>query len=345
MKLKDARTIAPHELLERRKQAVLLHQQGMTRIQIAKITGVHRNTAGQWIAKWKQGGSRKLAVKPSGRPKATGRRLSREQERLIRRQITDKRPEQLKLDFALWTRQAVGDLIRQQTGVAMPIRTAGEYLKRWGFTPQKPLRRAFERNPKKVREWLEETYPRIARKARREKAEIHWGDETGLRSDDVNGRGYAPAGQTPVRKMKGTPEKINMISTVTNRGKARFMFYRGSLNATVFLEFLGRLVRDAKGRKVFLILDNLRVHHAKKVKEWAAARTDRIALFYLPSYSPELNPDEFLNGDLKGEIGRRADSPRKGILARRALCTMRRIQKQPRRVQKYFEAETTQYAR
>lgn len=116
-----------------------------------------------------------------------------------------------------------------------------------------------------MRRWLAGEYPAIVEKALREGGEIHWGDETGLRSDDVNGRGYSPVGRTPVRRAKGTPEKINMISSVTNRGKARFMFYRGSLNVSVFLLFLKPLVRDGRGRKVYLIVDNLRVHHAVKV--------------------------------------------------------------------------------
>jgi len=345
MELKDARTISPDELLERRKQAVMLHKKGMKRVEIAEVVGVHRNTVGQWIAKWKEGGSRRLKAKSSGRPAGTGRHLNKQQERMIQTMIVDRHPEQLKLNFALWTRDAVRLLIRQEFALAMPIRTVGEYLKRWGFTPQKPVRRSYEHCEAAVRRWLDEQYPVIAEKARREKAEIHWGDETGLRSDDVNGRGYSPVGRTPVRRAKGTPEKINMISSITNRGKVRFMFYRGSLNVRVFLDFLKRLIRDAGERKVYLIVDNLRVHHAHKVKQWVNAHKERIALFHLPSYSPDLNPDEFLNNDLKNGVSRRADTRQKGRLAQSALSQMRSIQKQPARVAKYFEAESIRYAR
>lgn len=344
MELRDARTIPPRELMERRKQAVMLHQKGMPNTEIASVVGVHRNTVGQWIDKWASGGLRSLSVKASGRPKGTGRRLTPEQEKALRRMLVDKNPEQYKMDFALWTRAAVRDLIQRQTGIPMPIRTVGEYLKRWGYTPQKPVRRAYERCDKSVRRWLDEEYPAIAEKARRERAEIHWGDETGLRSDDVNGRGYAPRGKTPTRRMKGTPEKINMISTVTNKGKVRFMFYRESLNVRVLKRFLERLLRDTGGRKVYLILDNLRVHRAAAVRSWAEERADRIEIFYLPSYSPDLNPDEYLNNDLKGEVNRRADSRHKGKLAKTALSAMRRIQKKPSRVRKYFDAEPIRYA-
>lgn len=345
MELKDARTISPEELLERRKQAVILHRQGMKLAPIARVVGVHRNTVGEWIAKWKEGGSKALKAKSSGRPAGSGRRLTPEREKAIRGMIVDRNPEQIKLDFALWTRDAVRLLIRQEYGLDMPIRTVGEYLKRWGFTPQKPVRRAYERCEASVRRWLDEEYPVIVEKARRERAEIHWGDETGLRSDDVNGRGYSPMGQTPVRRAKGTPEKINMISSITNRGKVRFMFYRGSLNVSVFLLFLKRLIRDARGRRVYLIVDNLRVHHARKVQQWVATHSEAVALHYLPSYSPDLNPDEYLNNDLKNGVSRRADNREKGRLAKSALSQMRSIQKQPARVQKYFEAESIRYAR
>jgi transposase len=345
MKLRDARTLSPDELLERRKQAVALHGKGMTRTEIAEVVGVHRNTVGQWIAKWTQGGSHGLKAKSSGRPAGSGRHLTPEQEKRIQRLIVDRHPEQLKLNFALWTREAVRLLIGQEFGLSMPIRTVGEYLKRWGFTPQKPVRRSYERCEAAVRRWLDEEYPVIAEKARQEGAEIHWGDETGLRSDDVNGRGYSPAGKTPVRRSKGTPEKINMISSITNRGKVRFMFYGGSLNVRVFLDFLRRLIRDAGKHKVYLIVDNLRVHHARKVKAWVKEREESIALFHLPSYSPDLNPDEYLNNDLKNGVSRRADTRQKGRLAQSALSQMRSIQKQPSRVAKYFEAEPIRYAR
>lgn len=345
MELKDARALSPEQLLERRKQAIALHRQGMKQAPIARIVGVHRNTVGQWIAKWKQGGSGGLQAQSAGRPAGAGRHLTEAQETHIQKLIVDRQPEQLKLDFALWTRDAVRLLIRQEFALDMPIRTVGEYLKRWGFTPQKPVRRAYERCEASVRRWLDEQYPAIAQKARQQGAEIHWGDETGLRSDDVNGRGFAPAGQTPVRRAKGTPEKINMISTVTNRGKVRFMFYRSSLNVAVFLGFLKRLVREARGRKIFLIVDNLRVHHAKKVKQWAARHREAIELFYLPSYSPDLNPDEYLNNDLKRGVSRRADGRRKGRLTQCALSQMRSLQKQPTRVKNYFRASPVCYAR
>lgn len=345
MKIRDARTISHNELEERRMQAIMLHKKGMKKGEIAKLVGVHRNTLGQWIAKWEVGGLRNLKVRKSGRPKGSGRSLNKARELGIQRMIVDKDPAQLKMDFALWSRQAVRNLIRRETGMDMPIRTVGEYLNRWGYTPQRPVRRAYERCHASVRRWVDDVYPGIAEKARQEGAEIHWGDETGLSGHGTEGRGFAPKGRTPVLRTKGKPERINMISTVTNQGKVRFMFYKTTLNAAVFLLFLGRLLKDARGRKLFIIVDNLRVHHARVVRDWVEARSDFIEIFYLPSYCPDLNPDEFLNGDLKGEIGRRPDGRSKGRLAANAMSAMQRIQKSPGRVRKYFDAMGIQYAR
>ena len=343
MELKNARTLGPSELYERRKQAVALYRKGMSRTEIAPLVGAHRNTVGQWIRDWQAGGMKALKPDQPGRPVGSGRRLTGEQEKAIRGRITDRCPDQLKLPFALWTREAVRQLVAQQFGVDLPIRTMGWYLKRWGFTPQKPVRRSYERSEPAVRKWLTETYPAIKQKARREGAEIHWGDETGLRSDDVNGRGYAPKGQTPIRRAKARPEKTNMISTVTNQGKVRFMFYRERMNAKMLIRFLRRLIRSAD-RKVFLILDNLRVHHAKVVKQWVAEHRAEIELYYLPSYSPDLNPDEYLNCDLKAEVSKYPDSRRKGQWQSSSLRAMQSIQKQPHRVRKYFQAKDILYA-
>lgn len=343
MKIKNARALGPEGLHERRRQAIVLFGKGMSRIEISPLVGAHRNTVGRWIRDWQAGGAKALKPAKPGRPKGSGRRLSSEQESQTSRAIVDRCPDQLKLPFALWTRAAVRDYIAQAHGVELPIRTVGWYLQRWGFTPQKPIRRAYERNEAAVRRWMEEQYPTIKARARQEGAEIHWGDETGLRSDDVNGRGYAPKGRTPVRRMKGTAEKVNMISTVTNQGKVRFMFYRGTMNASTLTGFFGRLLRTVDG-KVFVILDNLKVHHARPVKTWLAKNTERIELFHLPSYSPDLNPDEYLNCDLKGLVGSKPDSRNKGQLERNALRAMRSIQKQPHRVRKYFKHKSITYA-
>lgn len=276
-------------------------------------------------------------------PKARARSLDETQQADIRRYLVDKTPDQLKLDFALWTRAAVGLLIKERCGIDMPIRTVSKYLAEWGFTPQKPVKRAYQRCEKQVKTWMEVEHPKIAAQAKPEGAEIQWVDETDLSTADQIGRGYAPRGKTPVRKHPGRAERSNMISTVTNQGKVQFMFYEGTMNAKRLIEFLKRLIKERE-RKTHLILDNLRVHHAKVLKAWLCERRDQIEIHYLPSYSPDLNPDEFLNCDLKEEIGKRPEGKTKGNLKKRATSHMRRPQQSPKRVAKYFEAESIRYA-
>jgi len=343
MDKKDARYLPLAVLNERRRRAVKLRELGMTLREVAAqaelsvptVMAAHRAyLAGGWAA---------VDVKPRGRKQGDGRQLTAAQEAEIRRLICDKTPDQFKLGFALWNRQAVLQLVHDRLGIELPIRTVGEYLKRWGFTPQKPIEKAYEQRPAEVKKWLDEEYPQIAARAKAEQAEIHWGDETGLRSDDVRGRGYAQKGHTPVVRVNNKREGLSIISTVTNRGKVRWKIFEGEMHADLLIDFFKRLIKDAD-RKVFLILDNLKVHHARKVKAWLADHEDEIEVFYLPSYSPELNPDECLNADLKDGVTRRAPARSKGQLKKAAISHLRKLQKSPQRVRKYFEHKPVRYA-
>ena len=280
-----------------------MHGQGKSRSEVADALGINIGTVDRWRREKKQRGKSALQPRKRGRQVGAYRDLTPEQEVEIQKQIAGKTPDQLKLAFALWTRKAVCELILKDYGIKMPVRTCGEYLNRWGYTPQKPARRAYEQNPKAVKEWMEVKYPVITQRAKAEGAEIHWGDETGVRSDCQHGRSYAPKGKTPVIRLRGQRFSTNMISSVTNQGKVRWMIYRDTLNSAVLIRFLDRLAKDSS-RKVFLIVDNLRVHHSGSVKEWLAMNAHRIELHFLPSYGPERNPDEYLNGDLKGASGR-----------------------------------------
>jgi len=224
--------------------------------------------------------------------------LSSTQEIEIQQMITDTMPDQLKLDFALWTTKAIKELIEREFSIVIGRRALCNYLKSWGFTPQKPKKRAYEQCSKKVQNWLDQQYPAIKERAKKEKATIHWGDETGVRNSHQHGRSYAPKGKTPVKSHLSKRFSINMISTVTNQGLVQFMIYKENMNADVLIQFLEQLIKSQEN-KVFLILDNLRVHHSKIVKKWVKEHHEEIELFYLPSYSPERNPDEYLNCDLK----------------------------------------------
>lgn len=339
----DARTLKPEVQEQVRKQAIHLRQKGHRIEQIAAILDVNPRTVYRWWQLYRCGGVKSIRVLKRGRPTGACRRLTVEQEKQVQRLIRDKQPDQMKLPFALWSRIAVQQLIQQLWAMRMPIRTVGEYLKRWGFTPQKPLRRAYEQNPKRVKQWLEQQYPGIAIRAKQEDAEIQWADETGLCNGSYYGRSYAPCGKTPAIRLPAKPQRINLISTVTNQGKVRFMVYRDTMKAQTLIRFMRRLIKDV-GRKVFLIVDNLRVHHSKLVREWLEDHRAQIEVFYLPSYSPELNPDEYLNCDLKVGVHTGVPATSKSELARKAIGHLRMLQKRPARVAKYFKHPKIAYA-
>lgn len=347
MDKEDARYQTLEQLHERRKQVVRLHRKGHGVMHIVELTGLSYPAVRRTLDQFEAGGLAAIAPAARGRRSGMGRRLSAEQEAAIRRTICDKRPEQLKMDFALWTRAAVMQLIERECGVKLSVRAVGNYLARWGFTPQKPIKRAYEQRPEAVQQWLDEQYPAIEARAKAERGEIHWGDETALVNTDVRGRSYAPRGQTPVAMaVGGTREKLSMISTVTNQGRASWMIVDGAFNHERLIEFLQALVRDGRkaGKKVFLILDNLGVHHCKPVKAWLAENTRHIEVFYLPSYSPELNPNEMANADLKQAVTKGAPARTKLHLVKATAGHLRSVQRQPERIKSYFEHEPVRYA-
>jgi transposase len=344
MDKEDGRKLSRQAQHERRKQAVRLHRRGMAIKDIAATLEMAQGTVRSAVKVAQRHGIQALAPKPTGRAPGEQRRLSVEQELHIQRLICEKRPEQLKPTFALWTRAAAVLLVQQEFGIELPIRTMGEYLKRWGFTPQKPIKRAYEQRPEAVKAWLDEQYPAIAERAKAEDGEIHWGDETSVANTDARGRGYQPKGQTPVAyAVGGHRHKLSMISTVTNQGKARWMIVDDAFNSDKLIEFLGALLKDAD-KKIFLILDNLRVHHSKPVKAWLAEHKDRIEVFYLPSYSPELNPDERLNAELKYALGSRVQTRTKDKLKQATKAHMDMLEQNPERVRSYFNDPKVKYA-
>jgi transposase len=293
----DTRKLEPAAREQLRKTALRMYRRGQSHRSIAEALGVRRSTITIWIGKARSGHGTQEAKR--GRSLGEFRVLTVAQENRIRKDIVDKTPDQMKLSYALWNAKAVKAYIQQCFLLALPIRSVRRYLQRWGFTPQRPLKRAFEQKPEAVKQWLETDYPAIAARAKREGAEIYWGDETAVASVEHYPRGYAPKGKTPVLVLSQSKrERINLISAVTNRGSMRFMLYRETMTSVVLIRFMQRLVKDAK-RKVFLVLDNLRVHHSKAVLAWLEAHREQLEVFFLPSYSPELNPDEFMNGDLK----------------------------------------------
>lgn len=308
---------------------------------IAKIFGVCRQSLHRWMRAYHEDGEAALLARKKGKPK---RKLLPWQCAQIVKAISDKCPEQLKLPgFWLWTRDAVGLLIQTRFGITLSVSTVGRYLRRWGLTPQKPARRAYQRDARACQCWMEEEYPSIRVQANREKATILWGDECGFRSDHQTGTSYSKKGKTPVIPATGDRFRCNMVSAIDNSGHLYFKMFDGSFTVRVFIDFLHRLVSQSR-RKVFLIVDNLSVHKSAKVTDWVKKNSTRIRLFFLPKYSPDLNPDEYLNNDVKSNAVGRRRAKNQDEMKANISAYLRSTQKQPQVVKRFFQAEHVRYA-
>lgn len=338
----DARRLPPSAQEDLRRRVVqAVRNQGMSQVEAVKVFGVSRGSIHNWLRAVEQGGSRALKARKRG-PKPHSL-LAGHQAATVVRIIEDRCPDQLRLPFALWTREAVQQLIARRYGISVSVWTVGRYLAKWGFTPQKPLRRAYEQDSAAVRQWLEVEYPSIWRQAKAEKAGIYWGDEMGMRSDHQVGTSYGRKGKTPAIPGTGKRFRCNMISAITNRGRLLFMVFKRRFTSAVFLAFLRRLMRQAS-RKVFLIVDGHPVHRSAAVKRWLGKHAEKLRLFYLPGYSPKLNPDELLNQDVKSNaVGRRRPRDQQEMISE-VRSYLRSTQKQPHIVQHYFHHEDVRYA-
>ena len=343
MEKQDLRTLTEPERTVLRKRGIRMIKQGIKKGEVAQLLGVNKNTVSNWWKSYTARGRAGLSEKKRGAPSEAKKLLSTAQEKAIQKMLIDTMPDQLKLDYALWTRKAVQELVKREFDISLAVNTMGDYLRRWGFTPQKPKKRAYEQRPAEVKQWLEHTYPTIKEQARREDAEIHWTDETGVRNSCQHGRSYAPKGQTPVKKSMAKRFSVNMISTVTNQGKVQFMIYSDTMNSERFIEFLQQLIKTSS-RKLYVIADNLRVHHSRVVTEWVQDHEDQIALFFLPAYSPEKNPDEYLNCDLKQGMSQTPAPKDKPTLTENVRTYMRMLAQTPQRIKKYFTHPDIQYA-
>ena len=316
---------------------------GTSRIEVAEAVGVNRRFVGEWVRAYRVAGDAALAGGRRGRRSGEQRALSGRQETMIRRLIVGRCPDQLKLPFALWTREAVGQLIERKAGLRLSLTAIGTYLAAWGFTAQKPIRRATERDEAAIQAWLAHDYPAIVKRAKKEKAEIHWADKTGVSNQANYGHSFAPRGKTPVIPRPAARFTQSMISSVTNQGKLRFVIYDGALNTAIFLQFLRRLIKNAD-RKLLVVVDTLRVHRAKSLTAWVADNASRIELFYLPPYAPEHNPDEYVNNNLKQGMSRRATPMDKAAMTAGLRSHMRQLQRRPDKVRSFFQAPDVRYA-
>lgn len=338
----DARKLDAATQAHLRRLVVRALRGGMKQTVAAQQFGVSLRAVNKWAALDKAGGLRALKPKRRGRRAGEGR-LDAPQAARIRALIVGKMPDQLKLPFYLWTRAAVAELIAREYGVTVSLTTVGRYLKAWGMSPQKPVRRAYERNDAAIARWLAEDYPALAREAKRERATIYWGDEMGLRSDHVTGSSYAPVGQTPIVRATGQRFGCNMISAITNRGALAFMVFQGKFQAPVFLEFLKRLLKQVKG-KLYLIVDGHPVHKSAAAKRFVGKHAAQLRLILLPGYCPELNPDELLNQDVKTNALGKSRPATKAEMIASVRSHLHRRQKQPQVIKNLFQEKHVRYA-
>jgi len=340
----DTRSLPGAAQAALRKRAVGAVLGGMTQVEVARVFGVHPNAVNRWIKRYREGGWDSLSERRRGRRAGEQAALSERQQQEVITLVRETTPDQLGLAGFLWTRDAVAELIAQRYGVWLARTTAGRYLRGWGFSPQKPQHRALEQNPVAVARWLDEEYPAIRAQARQEGGVVLWLDEMGVRSDAAAGRSWAPVGQTPVIKRTGKRFRVNMLSAISNQGLLRFRLFVGSFNGPVFIDFLRRLLRDCGGRRVHLIVDGHPVHHAKLVSAWVGRHAEQIELHFLPGYSPELNPVELLNHDVKANAAGRRRPRSAGELRDELHGYLRRRQRQPAVLVRFFDHPTTRYA-
>jgi transposase len=270
---KDTRTLNQDAQEEIRRQAMRLIEAHKTQTEIAELLGVARTTINRWLKRYKKDGWAALHKRKRGRAVDTARRLNREQEKEIQKTIVDHTPDQLKMTFALWSRHAVQQLIKDKYGVSYTLQGVGRLLKDWGFTPQRPAKRAIERNDEAVRKWKEEDYPQLAARAKTEKSEIWWADETAAKPECHFRRSFSPKGKTPVIKQSAKRFHSSMISALNNQGKLEWMALKEAMNSETFLTFLKQMIKYRK-RKIILIVDNLKVHHSHIVQDWVAANKE-----------------------------------------------------------------------
>jgi transposase len=340
----DTRSLSGAAQAALRKRAVRVVLEGMTQAQAARVFGVHPNAVNRWIKRYRDGGWDGLGERRRGRRAGEQPALAVPQQQEVVALVREATPDQLGLPGFLWTREAVGELIGQRYGLWLARTTVGGYLRGWGFSPQRPQRRALEQNPAAVRHWLVTEYPAICAQAKREGGVVVWLDEMGVRSDAATGRSWAPVGQTPVIKRTGKRFGVNMISAISGAGMLRFRLFTGSFTGPVFVDFLGRLLRDCGRRKVHLIVDGHPVHRAKLVSAWVGRHAERIELHFLPGYSPELNPVELLNHDVKANAAGRRRPRSAGELREELHGYLRRRQRQPQVLVRFFDHPTTRYA-
>lgn len=340
MRKDDARQLDHKTLEALRLRAVRLVQNGESPEVVGKALGLNRTTIYDWLAKYRSGGYDALKSRPTpgAKPKLDGKKL-----KWVFDVVTQKNPRQMRFEFALWTREMVQELISKKYKIKLSLKSIGKLLAQLGLTCQKPLYKAIQQDASLVQSWLKKVYPTIKRRALKEKADVFFGDAAHIRSDHHAGRTWGIKGQTPVVTSTGSRFGLSLISAITSKGHMRFMVVEGGVDSEVFIKFLKRLLTGAK-RKIFLIVDNGTTHKSKKTKEFVESQKEHLELFYLPPYSPELNPDELVWNHLKTHTTGRSTVSDKNDFKKKVTRSMKSLQKNRDKIKSFFGKESLRYA-
>lgn len=300
-------------------------------------------TLTKWIENYEQFGKKSFTMDGRGAKQFQHCALTKRQMHWLEKQLINKTPEQLEFPFSLWTRKLVAELIARKFGINVDVSTAGEYLKNFGMTPQKPVLKSYKQQPERIRAWLDEEYPKVAARSKAQNSLIFWGDETAVRSRDQVGRGYSKRGVKPVQAQGGYRFGVNMVSAINNSGNSRFMLFSGRMNGKKFIEFLRRLIKGQR-QKITLIIDNATYHKSALVKAFAAKNAEKIELVLLPPYAPEINPDEYLNNALKQKLNHRPKAKSQKELGKAVSNIMKTMQGRRTPIQNLFHHDNVKYA-
>lgn len=336
--------LSPSDLKILRKKAVeaiIVH--GISRKQASTTFGFSRGSIWKYLKEYEMSREESFYYKKRGVKAGARSKLSNQQEEELKTKILSHTPDELGMNYTLWNSKAVQEYIGLNYFHRYNRRSVRKIMSRLGFTSQKPIKLAYQRNPGKIEEWLTVTYPEIKSRAIKEGARIYWGDEMGIQSTDNRGKTYGLKGNTPTIKRSGTRFKCNMLAMISPQGFMNWMVFEDNFTSKKCIEFLGRIIRQIK-QKVFLILDNHRVHHSKKVKDYVEKHKDQLEIFYLPAYCPDMNPQELVNQDVKANANNLRALKSLKELTINLRCYLTQIQSNEFKIRNYFNKNEVRYA-
>ncbi len=338
----DGRTI-DHKTLEHLRQLAVRRviEDGEAPSEVMKSLGLCRTTIYPWLRRYEKAGMEALVEKIAQGPEP---KLTEKQRQQVKRWILGKDPRQYGLNYGLWTRRIVQRLLHDKFGVELGLTAVGRLLASLEITPQKPLRRAYERDPVAVALWVAETYPQLKKRAKRLGAKIFFLDEAGFQSDPALGRTYGLKGKTPVVPTSGQRQSLNVISAVNARGEFWAATYTGKLDAEAFVVFLQNFM-DGQAGRVFLVVDGHPAHKAKVVQKYVQSLGGRLELHFLPPYAPDLNPDEFVWSYMKTNGVSKKPLKQNESLQKRIEEDLNAIANNRKLVRSFFCAESVVYAK